>query len=171
MLTLDKLKELADAFKQEHPIRWDRYGATLIARYTGVVVAKERPRMSKGRTYTPPRTRKCETAIRKWAENEGITPVVYPVKVDITIYEPALHSDPRTIMHSISGFTYHTKGDIDNYGKTVLDALNGIAYRDDKQIADLRIRRRYAREPGFRINITRCGLTRSEYANFRKLAK
>ena len=29
------------------------------------------------------------------------------------------------------------RGDIDNYAKSVLDALNGVAYKDDKQIVRL----------------------------------
>jgi Holliday junction resolvase RusA-like endonuclease len=28
-------------------------------------------------------------------------------------------------------------GDIDNYAKSILDALNGVAYADDKQIVSL----------------------------------
>lgn len=37
----------------------------------------------------------------------------------------------------------HATPDIDNYLKLVLDALNGLAYRDDSQVTDLeRIRKR-----------------------------
>jgi Holliday junction resolvase RusA-like endonuclease len=33
------------------------------------------------------------------------------------------------------------RGDIDNYTKLICDALNGIAWRDDRQIAALTVRK------------------------------
>jgi cyclopropane fatty-acyl-phospholipid synthase-like methyltransferase len=33
------------------------------------------------------------------------------------------------------------RGDIDNYAKSVLDGLNGVAYTDDKQIVSLELRK------------------------------
>lgn len=33
------------------------------------------------------------------------------------------------------------KPDVDNIGKVVLDALNGVAYLDDKQVTLLRVRK------------------------------
>lgn len=44
---------------------------------------------------------------------------------DITV-EPADHDS-------------HLRGDIDNYCKTILDALNKVAWKDDKQIVELRV--------------------------------
>lgn len=40
------------------------------------------------------------------------------------------------------------KPDIDNVCKIILDALNGIAYHDDKQVVDLGIRKFYNDTPG-----------------------
>jgi Holliday junction resolvase RusA-like endonuclease len=31
------------------------------------------------------------------------------------------------------------RGDIDNYAKSVLDALNGVAFKDDKQVIILEL--------------------------------
>lgn len=39
------------------------------------------------------------------------------------------------------------KPDWDNVGKIVSDALNGIAYRDDKQIVDAQTRKFYSEQP------------------------
>lgn len=36
-------------------------------------------------------------------------------------------------------------GDIDNLGKLVLDSLNGVAFHDDRQIAELVLSKRYVR--------------------------
>ena len=46
------------------------------------------------------------------------------------------------------------KPDADNIGKVVLDALNGIAYEDDKQVIELRVSKQYSEErEGLRITI------------------
>ena len=37
--------------------------------------------------------------------------------------------------------------DLDNIAKTILDALNGIAYEDDKQIVELHVEKYYTSEP------------------------
>jgi len=39
------------------------------------------------------------------------------------------------------------KPDFDNIGKIVSDALNGIAYHDDAQITDGKVRKEYSEEP------------------------
>ena len=44
------------------------------------------------------------------------------------------------------------RGDLDNYAKAVLDALQGHAYRNDNQVDDLRIRR----EPGVQPYTSKC---------------
>ena len=40
-------------------------------------------------------------------------------------------------------FTTMRKRDLDNMNKLVLDALTGVAYEDDSQIAELQLRRGY----------------------------
>lgn len=42
---------------------------------------------------------------------------------------------------SIAWYRDRKAGDVDNRTKTTLDILSGIAYADDKQVADLRVRR------------------------------
>ena len=49
---------------------------------------------------------------------------------------------------------YHTKRpDIDNCTKAILDALNGLLYRDDSQIVKLTATKRYADRPGVEIRV------------------
>lgn len=40
------------------------------------------------------------------------------------------------------------KPDADNVAKIILDALNGIAYLDDKQVVDLGVHKSYNATPG-----------------------
>jgi len=173
MLTLEQLNDLAKLVKEADfdmpQINWSTYTKPRTYRFEGTVVAKQRPRFTKGRAFTPTETRKCEAAIKKWAKDENIPSVTYPLRIKIEVLEAESKEDAVRILDSIRGLVYHNKGDVDNFGKTILDALNGIAYRDDKQIAHLEIKRRYARNPGFIIRIERCGLNKSEYANFRKM--
>ena len=46
------------------------------------------------------------------------------------------------------------KPDVDNIGKIALDALNGLAWTDDKQVTALIVRKKYDRRGGIgRLNI------------------
>lgn len=46
-----------------------------------------------------------------------------------------------------------TKPDADNIAKIICDALNDIAYKDDTQIIELAITKRYASEPKVKITL------------------
>ena len=45
------------------------------------------------------------------------------------------------------------KPDIDNYVKAILDALNGVAFRGDKQIISLNAKKLYSDKPRTEIEI------------------
>lgn len=45
------------------------------------------------------------------------------------------------------------KPDCDNIAKAVLDALNGIAYKDDSQVADLVVRKRFGEKAHVSVRI------------------
>ena len=46
------------------------------------------------------------------------------------------------------------KPDIDNYVKAILDALNGVAFKDDSQIIALNAKKLYSDKPRTEIEIT-----------------
>ena len=54
-------------------------------------------------------------------------------------------------------YTKYTQKDLDNIAKTVLDALNGIAYDDDKQIIFLCVNKRYGLTPGVTAVLSEIG--------------
>lgn len=47
---------------------------------------------------------------------------------------------------ALSGKYFPTKKDVDNICKAVCDGLNGVAYKDDRQIVDCHIRKLYDKE-------------------------
>jgi len=89
------------------------------AKLCGTPVPKGRPRLGKGRVYTPSRTRAWETELglrwRSAFRNEG-------------------RFDEGPVSVSLVFYVEGKRGDLDNYVKAVLDGLNGIAWRDDSQV-------------------------------------
>ena len=101
--------------------------------------AKQRPRTTytKGnpRTYTPKETVAAELALaRQWPHD----PVSGPIRVEITMDNEAVHVLIEPCEEHGSS---KLRGDIDNYSKLVMEALNGVAWVDDKQIVTLIIRK------------------------------
>lgn len=84
-----------------------------------------------------------------WGEAE-------PLEVQITaIYEPPKSTSKREKARMLSGELLPTKKpDADNIAKVVLDALNGVAYRDDSQIVRLMVKKEYGEESGLRVQIS-----------------
>ena len=118
----------------------------------GPAVGKGRPRASsiggKARLYTPKQTRDYETHIKALAHAAmfGKAPADGPLQAEIWIMvaPPSSMSKKKQRMAMEGDLLPTSKPDVDNVSKIVLDALNGIAYLDDKQVTDLIVRRRYA---------------------------
>lgn len=108
----------------------------------GEPVPKARPRVVKGRTYTPKRTAEHEEAIG-WAFREampGYDPLTCLVGMRCAFYTKS--QKPRS--------------DVDNLVKTVQDALEGLAYVNDVQVDDIRGHRfRGAADPRTEIEVWR----------------
>ena len=99
------------------------------------IVGKQRPRLDarSGRVYTPAKTRNAEQAIREaWIAENGYRYADFDgiVHVAVTSSRPLAKSNPRFWV----GRADTGKPDADNILKLVLDALNGIAFKDDCQI-------------------------------------
>lgn len=54
---------------------------------------------------------------------------------------------PVTVKMDIYLLKYGKEGDIDNMQKTILDALNGIAWSDDRQVFEVHARKHYVTMP------------------------
>lgn len=119
-------------------------------------VPKARPRFTRsGHAYTPKKTAEYESMIRNcWqlAHNDVLTG---DLKVRIDFYMPIPKSMSKADKQKAieEELLPSKKPDIDNLAKAVLDALNEVAYWDDKQIVKLRLNKWYSTEPRIEITI------------------
>lgn len=110
--------------------------------------AKERPRTTvrggRARTYTPSKTAAVEYAIRTWALAQGVRPLAGPLRLHVEAYlpRPTGHTRAQREQRYVS-----TRPDLDNLAKLALDALLGVAYADDGQVARIVAEKLYA-DPG-----------------------
>lgn len=116
---------------------------------------KARPRFSHktGTVYTPSKTAKYEKQIRKAFLEAGgkIIPADCYVGVTVDAYFriPKSYTKGKRLacQHNINRPA--KKPDIDNSLKAVLDALNKVAYEDDKQVIEVICRKWYSQSTGF----------------------
>lgn len=97
----------------------------------GEVMGKPRPRFARnGRVYTPKKCVQYEKLIAAMYRETGCEPFCGPIMVKVDTYRALPKSRPKKA--TTEPDTY--KPDADNVLKVVLDALNGVAYRDDSQV-------------------------------------
>ena len=103
--------------------------------------AKERPAFNSKtkRAYTPKPTRDAEAKIlADFLDRYDSRRYNGPLIVDIEMW----HDWFRIGVMSTDDYTERRlRGDVDNYGKTILDTFNEALWDDDAQIRDLRIRK------------------------------
>lgn len=78
-----------------------------------------------------------------------------PIKMKITAFFAVLKSfSKKKIEQALQGKIFPvTKPDVDNIAKIICDALNDVAYKDDTQIVELTIVKKYAMEPKVEITL------------------
>ena len=117
---------------------------------------KGRPRFSKAggftRTYTPKKTADYECRIRN-AYTEQCEGYFFNEESNISLRIIAGFSIAKSKSKNIrqqminKDLLPKKKPDADNIIKIVADALNGVAYKDDKQITECQIKKIYSIEP------------------------
>ena len=103
----------------------------------GKVVGSARPRVTRHGTYIPAKTRRYRELIRGEFIEQGGRRIPGPVSVEITCVRELPKSRPKSVDWEVDTF----KPDVDNIAKNVLDALNGLAWDDDSQVVELRVRK------------------------------
>lgn len=116
----------------------------------GKPVGKQRPRFSRTctgvRTYTPRKTQEYEDLVR--ISYRAVSKEKLKGAISATIYgyfEPPRSISKKQREQMLKGdISYIKKIDSDNLAKSILDALNGVAYDDDAQVCLLIVQKLYA---------------------------
>lgn len=123
---------------------------------------KGRPRFGQGRTYTPKATRDYELRIadayRDMCRINGTLQHFgdRPIRMEIIAFYPLPKSSTKAVQQAaFSGEIYPMiRPDLDNIVKTVMDALNGVAYDDDKQVMHIVAHKRFGIEGMVSVMLT-----------------
>jgi len=96
-----------------------------------VPISKGRVRVTSKGTYTPKRTQQAETEYAATYKDLKIARFEGPLKVSVVFFKDKV----RLLIEEVPDDWVGTpSGDVDNLLKTLGDGLNGVAWRDDKQI-------------------------------------
>lgn len=124
---------------------------------------KGRPRFARRgiytTTYTPEKTILYENEIKaayllKYGNEGFFNGEPLSVRIDAFCGVPKSASKAKRAAMLNGEIKPTKKPDVDNIAKVVLDALNGYAYKDDTQVAELVMRKHYAVTPGLLIEIS-----------------
>ena len=128
----------------------------------GEPVGKGRPRFGRQgqyvRTYTPEKTVNYETLVKlEYVRQCGkvMFEAETPLDMRITAYVPIPKSVSKKKRQAMIDRKIRPikKPDSSNITKSIEDALNGVAYKDDTQIVDSQIRRFYGEQPRVVVTI------------------
>lgn len=125
----------------------------------GEVQAKQRPKFNGRFAYTPKETVSYENLVKLQYQAQCGNyryPDDVPLIVAIFVHiEPPQSASNIKKTRMLNQAEYPLKKpDVDNVAKIILDALNGIAYRDDKQVVTLIVKKLYAGESGVGVTIS-----------------
>lgn len=126
----------------------------------GKPFGKQRPRVANHggyvQAYTPKETINYENLVKfSYLQECGNRKLEGGIAAEIIGVFPVAKSESkkrRSLM--LSGVIPHTKKcDCDNLAKSILDALNGIAYDDDSQICKLTVEKIYGENPRVEVKL------------------
>ena len=114
----------------------------------GKVIGKQRPKFSSRggfvKTYTPDQTVNYENYVKMLWLQSGQEKLTGNIRATIDADFMIPKSFSKKKRNALDGAYCPKKPDCDNIAKSILDALNGIAYDDDSQIVELVVRKHYS---------------------------
>ena len=121
----------------------------------GVPQGKGRPRVTRNGTFTPKKTRDYEKKVRDCyiAQGGQMFPDDTPLFASITAIFPIPSSLSKKRRALFNGKKHCKKPDADNVAKAILDALNGVAYRDDSAVSSLLVYKSYGDDARVTVSI------------------
>ena len=126
----------------------------------GKPFGKARPRKGKFGVYNP----RCNVEFEKRVSAAYVAALGYtpeptdkPIWLNIDCYYAIPKQTPKKKRELMleGKIQPMIKPDLDNVAKSIMDALNGLAYLDDKQIVLVRVSKAYALEPHTTVDIGR----------------
>lgn len=132
-------------------------------------MAKQRPKFSRQgpyvRTYTPAKTANYENLVKVVYQEKylGQDLLEGSLSAQIVAYCKPPKTSKKKLTAMLNGTIRPTKKpDCDNIAKIILDALNDIAYEDDKNIVNLKVEKYYSDIPRVEVQIKELSLNDEE---------
>lgn len=127
----------------------------------GEAVGKGRPRVSTigghARMFTPIKTANYETliALAAQAAMNGRELIAGPVLVEMKIFVSVAASwSKKKTAEALQGLVMPTKKpDADNVLKAICDGINGIVFKDDVQVVNVSMSKRFGETPGVLVRV------------------
>lgn len=111
---------------------------------TGDPVGKGRPRFYNGHAVTPAKTRLYEEEVAILARVATKEPISGAVGIEIyAAFSVPKSATKKRKAELLESFYVTKKPDVDNIAKSIMDAINGICYEDDAQVAGIRVIKAY----------------------------
>lgn len=110
-----------------------------------------RPRVTRRGTYNDKDYTEWKNGLKLLAKTKFKKPITHPVSINIEFFFEIPKSWTKK---KKAAAKWHTsKPDVDNLCKSVLDALNGIAFKDDSQVCMIQAKKQYAQQSCVKIEI------------------
>ncbi|QXZ11690.1 RusA family crossover junction endodeoxyribonuclease [Pseudomonas sp. AO-1] len=127
----------------------------------GEAVGKGRPRVTTigghARMFTPAKTASYENLIAIAAQTAmaGRDLITGPVMVELKIFVSVAASWSRKkTLEALHGLVMPTKKpDADNVLKAICDGINGIVFKDDVQVVNVSLSKRFGETPGVLVRV------------------
>jgi Holliday junction resolvase RusA-like endonuclease len=127
----------------------------------GQPVAKGRPKIGSRNgqpmMYAPERTVSYESTVKLFAAQamRGRPLITGPVRLvmNVALQIPASWSGKKQRAARTGESLPTGKPDADNVIKMICDALNGVVWKDDTQVVNIDMCKRYSDEPGVRVRV------------------
>lgn len=119
---------------------------------------KQRPRWNKVGTYTPAQTKSYEAYVKQLfcMECPQFVPMEGALRMEVRIFTaPPKSASNKKREAMLNGIIRPTKRpDVDNILKIIMDALEGLAYSNDKQIVQVQAFKLYNMRPRTEVVIS-----------------
>ena len=119
---------------------------------------QKRHRYSRGRMYDPSSADKrhfLTQCLRTQSPSSHLYSCALACHLEFTFVRPKSHVTSKGALRKSAPAQLVAKPDVDNLAKFVLDALNGTYYKDDSQVCQLFVHKRYGAENSVLVKLTK----------------